>query len=61
MYIYHKGSYSELRKGYAALMKWIENNGYEMADNPRESYIDGIWNKDSEEEWLTKIRNSSAF
>ena len=25
-------------------------------DRPRESYIDGIWNKDSEEDWLTEIQ-----
>ena len=23
---------------------------------PRESYIDGIWNKDSEDDWLTEIQ-----
>jgi hypothetical protein len=28
----------------------------QVADAPRESYIDGIWNKDSEEEWLTEIQ-----
>ena len=27
-----------------------------LIDNPRESYIDGIWNKESEEEWLTEIQ-----
>lgn len=52
----HKGSYNEFPKVYTALMKWIEENGYELIDNPRESYIDGIWNKDSEEEWLTEIQ-----
>lgn len=54
--VLHKGSYSDFPKAYGALIKWIEENDYEMIDYPRESYIDGIWNKDSEEEWLTEIQ-----
>lgn len=54
--VLHKGPYSTLRSAYGAVMKWMEDNGYEPADNPRESYIDGIWNKDSEEDWLTEIQ-----
>ncbi|MCQ2969903.1 MAG: MerR family transcriptional regulator, partial [Clostridium sp.] len=29
---------------------------YIPCDNPRESYIDGIWNKENPEEWLTEIQ-----
>lgn len=54
--VLHKGSYNDLPKAYAAIVKWIEENGFEIADNPRESYIDGIWNKDSEDDWLTEIQ-----
>lgn len=54
--ILHKGSYSDFPKAYAALLKWIEENGFELIDNPRESYIDGIWNKDSADDWLTEIQ-----
>ncbi len=28
----------------------------EICGNIRESYIDGVWNKDTEEEWLTEIQ-----
>lgn len=54
--IYHKGSYDKIGEAYAYIMKYAEDNGYTIADNPRESYIDGIWNKESEEEWLTEIQ-----
>lgn len=54
--VMHKGPYSELSKAYAYAYSWIEDNGYISSDNPRESYIDGIWNKESEEEWLTEIQ-----
>lgn len=38
------------------MYKWIEENNYIPCDNPRESYIDGIWNKEDPEEWLTEIQ-----
>lgn len=52
----HKGPYEGFPKAYAALLRWVEENGFEMIDHPRESYIDGIWNKDFESEWLTEIQ-----
>lgn len=54
--VLHKGSYNDFPKAYAAVLNWIEKNGFELIGNPRESYIDGIWNKDSEDEWLTEIQ-----
>ena len=30
--------------------------GYEIAESPRERYIDGIWNKENIDEWLTEIQ-----
>ena len=32
------------------------NNGYEIVGAIRESYIDGVWNKEDESEWLTEIQ-----
>lgn len=54
--VMHKGPYEELTSAYAFVFKWIEENGYQMTDMPRTSYIDGIWNKDSEDEWLTEVQ-----
>lgn len=54
--LFHKGAYESLPTAYLALTSWMESNGYEPADIPRESYIDGIWNKDTENEWLTEIQ-----
>ena len=54
--IYHKGSYNEFPRTYAVLLKYIEENGYEICGNIREKYIDGVWNKDSEKEWLSEIQ-----
>ncbi|MDD3142418.1 MAG: MerR family transcriptional regulator [Lachnospiraceae bacterium] len=54
--VMHKGSYANLPQAYAFAFKWIEENDYILADAPRESYIDGIWNKENEEEWLTELQ-----
>ncbi|WP_235777815.1 MerR family transcriptional regulator [Clostridium culturomicium] len=54
--IMHMGPYSKLREAYIYAFNWIEENGYVSCDNPRENYIDGIWNKESEEEWLTELQ-----
>ena len=54
--VLHKGTYANLGEAYAYIFKWIEENGYVAADNPRESYIDGIWNKENEEDWLTEVQ-----
>lgn len=53
---YHKGSYEHLPEAYAYIMKYIEDNNYEIIEHPRERYIDGIWNKENEEDWLTEIQ-----
>ena len=54
--IYHKGSYENLRDSYNIILKYIEDNGYEIIDNVRECYIDGCWNKDNVEDYLTEIQ-----
>lgn len=54
--VMHKGAYIGLSAAYAYTFKWIEENGYEVVDSPRESYIDGIWNKESDEDWLTELQ-----
>lgn len=56
MCIYHKGSYDGLRDAYAFLMNYVEEAGYEIIEDPRERYIDGMWNKSDESEWLTEIQ-----
>ena len=54
--IYHKGAYDAIGEAYAFLMEYAEKNGYEIAGLARESYIDGIWNKESVSDWLTEVQ-----
>lgn len=54
--IFHKGAYEKLGEAYAYIYKYAEDNGYKIAGYSRESYIDGIWNKENVEDWLTEIQ-----
>lgn len=53
---YHKGPYENLPSAYSFIMKYIEENNYEMIEAPRERYIDGIWNEKDENKWVTEIQ-----
>lgn len=37
-------------------MKYIAENKLKITDCPRERYIDGVWNKENVEDWLTEIQ-----
>ena len=54
--IYHKGSYDLLGEAYAYIVNYAQANGYEIDGLPRECYIDGIWNKENVQDWLTEIQ-----
>ena len=54
--IFHKGSYETIPQSYKEVLKYIEENGYEICENTRKSYIDGAWNKESAQDWLTEIQ-----
>lgn len=54
--IFHKGAYDEIGEAYAYIMKYAEENNYKVTGLARECYIDGIWNKEKTEDWLTEIQ-----
>lgn len=51
----HKGGYSTLNEAYAALVSWIEGNGYEWAGAPCDIYTQGVWNGFKPEDWETEV------
>ena len=54
--VMHEGAYEDMGAAFAHAVEWIERNEYEIAGEPRSSYIDGIWNKQSVAEWLTEVQ-----
>ncbi len=49
--MYRIGTFSKLCKLSVKALRF-----YEAAAQPRESYIDGIWNRESSSEWLTEVQ-----
>ncbi|MGN1036348.1 MAG: MerR family transcriptional regulator [Ruminococcus sp.] len=54
--LYFKGSNKYIGAGFTFLYDWINKSGYTPCDCPRECYIDGLWNVDSVDLWLTEIQ-----
>lgn len=54
--LYHKGACAKIGEAYAFLMSYAEQNGCTPSGLSWGCCIDGIWNKKSEEEWLTQIQ-----
>jgi len=52
----HYGPYDRFYKSYTELFKYIEENNYKIVDAPRCCYIDGIWNQEDPEKWLSIIQ-----
>ena len=54
--VYHRGSYRTFSESYEAVLRYVEENGYKIAGEIRERYIDGVWNREDEREWLSEIQ-----
>lgn len=50
------GSYDKLPQAYRDLLTWIDEQGYRITASPRASYVDGIWNREDFDQWLTIIQ-----
>ena len=52
----HVGPYERFYESYAEAFSYMEKQGYKLAGHPRTCYIDGIWNQDDPEKWLSIIQ-----
>ena len=50
------GTYDSLNENIREVLEWIEANGYTITYPPRYSYVDGIWNQENPQKWLTIIQ-----
>lgn len=50
------GPYSELYRRYQEVFLYISQNGYKITGAPRANYVDGIWNQEDPQKWLTIIQ-----
>ena len=52
----HFGPYERFCESFAEAFDYMEEQGYKMAGPLRTSYIDGVWNQDDPELWLSVIQ-----
>lgn len=52
----HYGPYERFYESYMELFQYIEEQGYQISGHPRCCYIDGAWNQEDSEKWLSIIQ-----
>lgn len=52
----HYGPYDRFYESYTEAFKYFEEKGYEIAGHPRTVYVDGAWNQEDPEKWLSIIQ-----
>ena len=50
------GPYDKLYDNYVAFFASLEKEGYRIVAAPRAVYINGIWNQEDADKWLTIIQ-----
>lgn len=54
--MYHHGPFTSLSETYGEIIRYIQGNNLHISNCPRECYIDGPWNKENENDYLTEIQ-----
>lgn len=52
----HYGPYDRFFESYTQLFQYVEEHGYRIMGQPRCNYVDGIWNQEDPEQWLSIIQ-----
>lgn len=52
----HIGPYERFHESFTEAFAYMEEHGYKIADQIRTSYIDGVWNREDPEQWLSLIQ-----
>ena len=52
----HVGLYERFYESFTEALAYMEEQGYRLAGHPRTCYIDGIWNQEDPEKWLSIIQ-----
>ena len=56
MCVKHVGPYERFGESYTEAFRYMEEHGYEIAGKHRLCYIDGPWNQDDPEKWVSIIQ-----
>ena len=54
--IKHTGAYDKFYESFTEAFRYISEKGYKVAGHHRTSYIDGAWNQEDPEKWVSVIQ-----
>lgn len=52
----HIGRYDKFYESFVEAFQYMEQHGYKQAGHPRTSYVDGAWNQEDPDKWLSVIQ-----
>ena len=52
----HIGPYERFYESYTEAFRYMEEQGYKIVGHPRTCYVDGAWNQEDPEKWLSIIQ-----
>lgn len=52
----HVGPYERFYESFTSAVRYMEAHGYRMVGDPRFSYIDGAWNQEDPNQWVSIIQ-----
>lgn len=52
----HYGPYDRLYESYTELFQYIDSQGYKVVGKHRCCYVDGVWNQEDPEKWITILQ-----
>ena len=52
----HVGPYERFYESFTEAFRYMEEQGYKIAGHPRTCYVDGAWNQEDSEKWLSIIQ-----
>lgn len=52
----HVGPYERFYESFTEAVRYMEEHGLQMVGQPRFSYVDGIWNQEDPEKWVSFIQ-----
>ena len=52
----HIGPYERFYESYAEAFRYMDEQGYKISGHPRTCYVDGAWNQEDPEKWVSIIQ-----
>lgn len=56
LFMKHIGPYERFYESFTEVFKYMEEHGLKISGHPRTSYVDGAWNQQNPEKWVSIIQ-----